>query len=138
MKYPYTDDFMRYDLNSHRYVLTAKCVKTELGINLETEFKTDIKNSINAFLLLVSQQTYNIIHNYSANNDMQDYIIAKTESGRKMIKEAMEFRLLYMLTREEMHSEALESTILRSLPEIGTTICYAGRLQYCSCDKSEW
>lgn len=138
MTYPYSDNNMRYDYSSHRYVLTSDGVRSLLAINIETEFRTDIANSKEAFLNLVSLQTYNIIHNYSVDNSMQDYVISKTESGRKMICEAMCQRLLFLVTREDMYAESFNSIINRSLPEIGCTITYAGCLRFCSDDKTEW
>lgn len=136
-KYPYSDDFMTYDLYSHRYVLTPKNIEQNLGVNL-SRFKTP--NAVEALLKQVSAKVYAYIHDYNVNNDLQDYIIAKTESGRKIIREAMEQQFLYesavgnvdiMLTADKRAfriAPITESALLRIIPEIGTTILYTGNL----------
>lgn len=136
--YPHVDEYMTYNYNDHRYILTAQGVKDRLAIDLTKEFKDNIASSINAFLNQVSLQVYNMIHNHSIYNLFQDFIIAKTETGRRIIQQAMEQRVLYLLTREKMYDESLESVLLTVIPEIGVTICYAGRFPTFHADSSEW
>ena len=38
--YPFSDENMEYDYDSHRYVLTEKCVLDELNIDLLTRLNT--------------------------------------------------------------------------------------------------
>ena len=137
---PYDDDFMTYDYNSHRYVLTLKDVNQNLGIDLEN--RISYANAIPVLLNRVSIKIYALIHSYNTDNDLQDYIIAKTETGRKIIKEAMEEQLLYFLAVGDLSRSVIESernmsidqtameTLLRTIPEIGCNILYTGKLPY--------
>ena len=75
--------------------------------------------------------------------DIQDYIIAKVPSARKMIQEAMEEQLLYMSlkgdlsrsTDKEKRELAIDETAkeicARVLPELGISIIYTGDLSRC-------
>lgn len=128
MQYPYNDDNMIFNYVTHRYVLTEKGVRAYAAVSLGESFKSDVANSITAFLNLASQQTYNIIHSYNVNTEVQDYIIATTKSGREMIQEAMINRLLFLLTERKIFDEAFYSVITRILPEINTSICYSGQV----------
>lgn len=139
--YPYSDDFMTYDYTTHRYVLTAKGVEQNCGINLE-RYKTP--NAVDAILRQISAKIYAYIHDYNVNNDFQDYIIAKTETGRRIIKEAMEQQFIYesavgnvdiILSADKRGfriAPITESALLRIIPEIGTTILYTGNYRLCA------
>ena len=137
MKYPLSDDYMTYDYKTHRYILTEKDVEENLGINLSLRNENPIVR--NALLKTISNHVYNYIHAYNINNILQDYIIAKTELGREIIKEAMENQLVYVLNvgdlsrvadvnlRPLWFDEQAKQSLFRVIPEIGTTICYSGR-----------
>ena len=148
MNFPYSDEYMTYDYKTHRYVLTKKCMLEKYNENLQVKFKNE--KDVEPFLRQVSTEIYSYIHSHNINTKMQDYILAKTESGREIIQEAMEQQALYMLTvgiisrsldpthRALRIDETANDTLLRDIPEIGTTILYAGNLCYRSCDNSEW
>lgn len=135
--YPLSDDFMIFNEQTNRYVLTEKDVLLNLGTNLSERVKD--KNAINALLNLVSQHVYRFIHMHNIQNDFQDYIIAHTETGRIIVKEAMEQQLTYILTVGDLtrstdekkrmlwFDDLAKETLMRTIPEIGTTICYTGR-----------
>ena len=136
MKYPYSDDYMTYDFHSHRYVLTEKDVVEYMGIDLKEH--NDNENARSMILRQVSLQIYNFIHSHNTATDWQDYIIAKTETGRRIIKEAMEQQLKYLLSvgdasilldktkRELWIDEMAKEILLTHIPEIGTSICFTG------------
>lgn len=136
--YPYTDDFMRYDYKAHRYVLTMQDVFENLGIDLES--RVSYANAIPTLLNRVSLRIYSFIHSHNMANDYQDYIIAKTEAGRRIIKEAMEEQLLYLLTvgdlsrsidlneRKISIDETAINVLLQPIPEINCSILYCGVL----------
>lgn len=137
--YPYTDDYMTYDYDTHRYILTQKDVSENLGIDLTARIKAP--NAINALLKQVSTQIYNFIHSHNVANEFQDFIIAKTYKGRAVIREAMEQQLIYFLavgdlsrsTDREKRALAIDenakNVLLQPIPEIGTTILYSGRFR---------
>ena len=145
--YPYSDDYMQYDYIMHRYVLTAKDVQENLGVNLD---RFDSPNAVDAILRQISIKIYAFIHEYNIANDLQDYIIAKTETGRKIIKEAMEQQFLYesavgnvdlILSADKRGfriAPITESVLLRIIPEIGTTILYTGNLRLNTTFDSNW
>ncbi len=138
--YPLTDDFMRFDTETQRYVLTEKDVNINLGINIQERLKN--ANTLNAILKQVSNQIYMFIHEHSNNNELQDYVIAHTEKGRKIIKEAMEQQLIYFLavgdlsksTDEKKRAMVIDmvakETLMQTIPEIRTSICYTGNLRW--------
>ena len=139
---------MTYDYKTHRYVLTKKDLLDNFNENLQAKFKDE--RDIEPFLRQVSTEIYSYIHSHNMNTKMQDYILAKTESGREIIKEALEQQALYMLTvgiisrsldpthRALRIDENANDALLRDIPEIGTTILYTGTLCFCSPDITEW
>jgi hypothetical protein len=145
--YPYSDEYMTYDYENHRYMLTEKAILDELGINLSERSKNEAAKK--AFLRLASNQIYNFIHSHNVNNVLQDYIIAKTAKGRKIIKEAMtsQFWLLAnagdlsILPDERQRALSIDmnaiSVLEQSIPEIGCSILYTGNLPRI-CLKGEW
>ena len=135
--YPLSDDYMIYDKTTSKYVLTEKYVSDQLGINLVARSKNEA--AIKRVLKLASNQVYRFIHDHNINNNLQDYIIAKTESGRKIIMEAMAEQLTYLTfggdvsrvhdweKRSMYLDDNAKSVLYQTIPEIGTTICYTGR-----------
>ena len=138
--YPLTDDFMIFDNETQRYILTEKDVNINLGINILERLKNP--NTLKAILKQVSNQIYMFIHKHSNNNDLQDYVISHTEKGRKIIKEAMEQQLIYYLavgdlsksTDEKKRALAIDmvaqETLMQTIPEIRTSICYTGNIRW--------
>lgn len=137
--YPYDDEYMIYNKELSRYVLTEKDVLHNLGINLAERVKD--QSAINSFLNLASMHVYRYIHQFNVNNALQDYVIAHTETGRKIVKEAMEQQLVYLsmvgdLSRSADKEERLswfdenaKEILMRTIPEIGCSVCYAGNLR---------
>ena len=148
--FPLVDEYLDYDYATHRYVLTEKDVLENLAIDLNADFRPDVKNSVEKFLKQVSTLVYGYIHSFSVNNLMQDFIIAKTEMGRKFIKEAMEQQLIYMLEvgdlsrSPDLNKRALwfddnaRRILEQPIPEIGTTILYMSQFNFCTHDKARW
>lgn len=139
MTHPYDDDYMVFDYNSNRYILTEKSVQETLGVNLSARCKSE--EAKKAYLRLASIQIYNYIHKHNIDTALQDYIIANTESGRKIIKEAMEMQILLfvsagnlsVLPDEKMRALSIDMNAIAILeqviPEIGTSILYTGKLR---------
>jgi hypothetical protein len=148
MRYPYSDEYMNYDCETKHYVLTEKDVIDNLGINIKERMNND--NSVRALLRQVSIQVYNYIHQFNTSNDFQDYVIAKTESGRTIIKEAMEQQLVYILVAGDLtrvpdvnqralwFDEMAKQTLLKTITEIGCSICYSGRFPNSIPLDKEW
>lgn len=136
--FPYSDTYMSYDFTHHRYILTQKDVMENLGIDIEA--RLTVPNAIPALLNRISVKIYSFIHTHNVNNQLQDYIIAKTESGRRIIREAMEEQLIYFLTVGDLSRSvdeaerrlAIDQTaidiLLQPIPEIGCSILYCGTL----------
>lgn len=148
MKYPLSDEYMTYNYLSHRYVLTEKDVLENLGINLQQRAKNP--EMINALLTQISMQVYSYIHSFNISNEWQNYVIAKTEKGREIIKQAMEQQLIYYLTvgdltkttdrekRAMWFDELAKETLMQPIPEIGVTVCYSGRYPFRKPLDTEW
>lgn len=136
---PYSDEYMTFDVSTNRYILTEKDVLDTVGINLSVRSKSE--EAKRAYLRLASMQIYNYIHSHNINNELQDFIISHTETGRKIIKEAMEMQVLLfassgnlsILPDENMRKLSIDMNAIavleRFIPEIGTTILYTGNLR---------
>lgn len=142
--YPYSDDYMTYNPATHRYTLTLKDVTENLGIDLES--RLTVPNAIPSLLNRVSIRIYAFIHSHNVDNAYQDLIIAKTADGRRIIKEAMEEQLIYLLSvgdlsrsvdeqeRKFAYDETAIDILLQPIREIGCTILYCGRLPFVNFD----
>ena len=105
IKYPYNDNSMIYDFKKHRYILTLDYVKNVLGIDIEARLSAN--NTVNAttvfnsFLDNVSIQVYNYLYQYN-NSKIIQWIIAKHQSARDIILEAMRNQILYVIYNGDM------------------------------------
>ena len=144
MKYPYNDDYMIFDKESNQYVLTEKCILESVGVDLTN--KLNDRNTVNSqvvvnrLLRIVSNQIYGYIHKFNANTFLQDKLIAKIPSLRKIIQAAMEEQFLYLSLKGDLSrsidqdsralaiDETAKTILERNVPEIGTSILYTGDL----------
>lgn len=141
---PYSDDYLKYDdLNGH-YRLTEKALTESVGLDLRARIGEGATVNPDAviyrFLQLTSDMVYGFIHEHNICNRLQDEIIAKTKSGREIIKRAMEYQALYMANvgnlsysvKPEERAVAIDETckniLNTTIPEIGVCILYTGRL----------
>lgn len=108
--FPYSDKDMTYDYNSHKYVLTPQCVKNELGQDLEEVLdKTGDANPstlAERFLKRVSHLVYCHIYAYAQNVPLVEYMLAKQERFRDVLKNAMLERVLFMLTSGDVTTQS--------------------------------
>ena len=100
--FPYSDEYMRYDYATHRYVLTLKYVTDVLGIDIQRRVSGGraVVNQavINSMLNTASLHVYNYIFNFNSNRRAQQWIIAKCPSAREIIKDAMAQQLAYLMS----------------------------------------
>ncbi len=100
MKLPYSDNEMRYDMTSHRYVLTETGVANGLNLVLQNELNMsgsmNAANEINSFLDEVSEDIYEYIYLHSSNRMLTEYLLAKKPQYREVIKSAMIKQVKYM------------------------------------------
>ena len=146
--YPYTDDYMTYDYDTHRYILTQKDVSENLGIDLTS--RVTYANAISSLLNRISIKIYTFIHSHNTANDYQNFLIAKTKDGRRIIKEAMEEQLIYFLTVGDLSRSmdeaerriAIDQTaieiLLEPIRELGCSILYCGTLPCVNLPEGEW
>lgn len=145
---PYSDEYLTYDFNTHHYILTEKAMLELANENLTVKLKD--KNDVQPFLRQVSTQVYNFIHQHNACDLLQDYVIATTEKGRQIIRDAMIQQAVYVLAngnlrkapekekRELWFDPDAEDILLQVIPEIGTTILYTGSFHYLMPNATEW
>lgn len=148
MTYPYSDEHMIYDYDTHHYILTEAFAMQELGINLSSILKSD--TAVKRALKQASNHVYRFIHSHNTAEEFQDYIIAKTEMGRKIIKEAMAEQLTYLMMcgdasrvldvekRALYIDDNAKEILMRVIPEIATSICYTGRFACRPIFGGEW
>lgn len=137
------NEYLKFDEDSQRFILTPKYVTEVLGIDIESKLsQNDIMNTQSAFNMLlvkVSTQVYSYIHKFNSDTKSQDQIIKNTKGGQDIIKRAMTSQLIHILTvgdlrlstdkekRELWFSEDAKDILGETIPEIGTTILYTGR-----------
>lgn len=148
MNLPYSDEHMIYDYETHRYILTEKFALDELGINLKNILINDV--AVKRALKQASNQVYRFIHSCNTAESLQDYIIAKTESGRKIIKEAMAEQLMYLTMGGDISrvhdwekramylDDNAKDVLMQTIPEIASSICYTGRFACRPIYSGEW
>ena len=140
---PYTDDMMRYDQLSERYILTEQALVmngTDLRARLTFNRTIDPTTVINRVLSRTSEMIYNYIHSFNSDNRRQDELIAHIPSLRSIIYNAMLAQAEYFIMNGDLsRSPDPEKRILAIDPtakeylntvvrEIGIPITYAGRL----------
>lgn len=142
MNYPYSDDFMVFDEENKRYVLTNEYVRQRLGIDLigsanERDF-SNAEIAIKHFLEEISDDIYNFIHAHNVNTAKQDYLIANVPSLRNIMQKAMGQQVIYarmngMLAystdKDKQYMSVCpksQQTLLQIVPEIGISILYTG------------
>lgn len=141
---PYSDEFMIYDEKSKRYVLTEKCITTEISSNILSEISTfgatSPQSELNNLLKKVSRQVYGYIFKF---NDMkiQEYLINHYESAREIVKQAMieQFSYIYSVgllrnsddkAKQELYfSEDAKDILLNyTVDGLGLPLTYGGDL----------
>lgn len=103
---PYNDEAMRYDFDNHMYVLTQQCVLKELNTNLQEVLNptgaANVGENANATLRQISEVVYSQMYDASCDNDIQEWLAAKAQSARKIIKDALKQQVLYFLFNGEV------------------------------------
>lgn len=138
---PINDEFMVFDENSKRYILTEKCILDECGINLSQRFNTrgtaNSKILINAFLNRISLKLYSFIYTHN-NQCALEFIAAHCASARNILKEAMKSQVMYELlvgdlsmstdvTKRDLAIDATaKSILLQTVVETGACLLYTG------------
>ena len=101
MTYPFDDEYMRYDYDEHRYILTERAVLDKNNINLTERLNyggdANRERIADIFLDEVSEIVYNEIYNYSSQPAIPEYQIAKIPSARNAIMRAMLKQVDYVL-----------------------------------------
>lgn len=141
MPYPYDDDNMVFDKTVNQYVLTEQALlKRGVDIRAELSMTSTVAPEcvINDFVRLASDMIYGYIHDFSANNMMQDHCIACTPSLRPIIMNAMIYQAKYLYfngnlslsTKQEERAAAVDKIAIqwleRTVPELGHSILYVG------------
>lgn len=140
--YPYNDDYMYFDNDSNRYVLTPKCLLDKFGVDLESALSerkaVNAQIMVQAFLREVSDDIYDYIHEYNVDTHKQDMLISCVPSLRKIIQTAMEKQFLYSRLNgvlgfsavKEEQDQAVCPKAVKALgqivPELGFSILYTG------------
>lgn len=106
MEYPYSNEYMTYDKEEHKYILTNKAVMDYLGLDLIGQLNNvnsvAEQNKVNWFLYKISDLIYSYIYKFSDRNDIQEYILAKCPSARNIVFKAMLEQVEYMRVNGEL------------------------------------
>lgn len=156
--YPFSDDMMIYDKVRHRYVLTEKGVEIATGIRLSLQVNTalgETNNVVNYYLRLISDRIYNFIYSKADNERLLEYVMAKSETCRQMLFDAMIAQTVYFVVNGDISQFAgvniktgsvVDRRIIKTnaispdaelillntdIPELnGNTVLYQSRLNY--------
>jgi hypothetical protein len=107
--YPFNDNDLTYDFNTHRYTLTKQYMLNN-GMNLDELLESTgdaNKNTLPArFLRRVSDLVYE--HIYSFNHDMLavEYELAKNPQVREKIKRVLLEQAMYMISNGDLTIES--------------------------------
>lgn len=139
--FPYNDEYMTFDCARGQYVLTEKAL-TENGIDLRADLSATSAVTPEAVVFMVvktaSDMIYGYIHKFSADNDLQDRLIATHPPLRRIIFEAMLYQAvyirrvgnLYLSTDDNERKKAIDELakgwLERTVPGLGTSILYTG------------
>lgn len=142
---PYSDDFMRWDEESQRYILQEDALRQN-GVDLRGRLAASKAISadlvINRFLRTISNTVYQYIHAFNADNDVQDRIIASFEGARKIMLAALLEQGIYMASvgdlsmsedkskRALVMSDHAITELNRTIPEVGVPLTYAGTWRF--------
>lgn len=138
---PFDTETMVFDKDTNHYLLTEEALRRN-GIFLRERIaKTRAPSPeyiINGIILTISDMVYDFIHDHSMNNDLQDCLIGKYESARKIIEKAMLKQAKYYIangnlnlyTDDNIRSKAMSPeavTVLnKTIPELRCSILYTG------------
>lgn len=131
---PYSDDYLIFNENTNRYVLTEKNLQENYGVVMQANA------GVQGILNMVSIQIYNYIHKHNNDNQKQDLMIACTDTGRKIINDAMCMQFLYIKqsgylsrsTDKDKRALAIDEDakdiLMQVIPEFGCSVLYCGVL----------
>lgn len=139
--FPYSDDYMRFDELSGRYILTEAALEAE-GIFLRARLsRSPMINAdavIGGLCKTATNHVYNYVHKFSNDNYRQDVYLAKIPSLRPIIYNALVEQVKYIyfggdrtLSKDKdeqalymapLAVDALNTTV----PELGASILYTG------------
>lgn len=146
MAYPKNDKYTIYDIKKHRYILTENYLTMVLGVDLQSLMSSNSGvNStilINSLLDNISSEVYNYIYKHNNTQTLQ-FIIAKCDSAKEIIKEAMGKQALYVIyngdlgfstikeeTEMSLNKYAKEIIDNQVVEETKTTLTYTGSYRF--------
>lgn len=104
---PFSDEQMKYDFEEHRYILTKEYVLKRSGIDLSKVLKPGFidqpQQRVDNFLNQLSDEIYGWIYEHNADNDYQEYLLAKNPLLRNIIRNAMFQQVLYVLVNGDLN-----------------------------------
>lgn len=153
MKFPYDDEFLVYNYQAHRYEPTIAYANYR-GIALEERVKGDgapnAQAIMNEILRTASVQVYSYIYKHCAQRKAMQFAIAKSESARSALLEAMGEQLVYLSSvgnagrsmdknEREVYLDIMAKSILddAEIPEFGIRLITAIPLRFYPPDYTE-
>lgn len=155
MIYPYDDEYLVYDYDEHRYILTEKAVLDKNNISLieRLNFGGAVNQAVQpqVFLDEISDVVYGEIYDYSSQPAIQEKQIAKCPSARRRIMKAMLKQVDYVLVNgllaqysgvdvrkgtkspdfsERVLAPLAKKELTKPLDETGIPLMYAGKYPY--------
>ena len=113
-------EFMKYDLENHRYVIESALIEKELGVSLDdmlpSENGTDSDRVSNIFLRQLTRDFYGLVDAWSANSNETLFLLSK-DAYRNAIQEGLlrlaDYRLTY--NTQEIPQEVKDFMVTRNI-----------------------
>ena len=105
--FPYSDAYMTYSHQAHRYTLTPDAVRQHLNVDLGAMLNpagaVDRAGIATTFLAHVSREIYSYIYACGPDNDLQEYLAAKHPNARRILLDAMLAQVEYMILNGDIY-----------------------------------
>lgn len=99
--YPLSSTDMLYDNEEHMYIMQPRYITTKTGVDLtltiNDAYVVDKNVAVKSLLSDISGQIYNYIYSYNFDNDYQEWLLAKSEMAREIIRKAILLQLGYVM-----------------------------------------
>ena len=106
MTYPYSDEYMTYSLDDHRYTITSAYVLQKTGIDLSKVlnpgYSSQPQRLAEQFLDEISSEIYNWVYEHNQNNLYQEFVMAKSPDFRNYLQRALLEQVLYVLRNGDL------------------------------------
>ncbi len=131
----YSNDFMSFDPETGRFVLTEKAINERCGINIRARLSVDKtiipEVVINKLCRTASDMIYNYIHSFSVHNRRQDELIVARQELRRAVESAMEYQIEFLLANGDLYMSTEQKDIGNEIHRMSKEVLLNSGILYC-------